>query len=163
MSLTQFLQDFSKGVNLRIVEQSTRVGIITWSGGLECIYWTRVLDDSSNVKRTGISAMGSYGQRFITENDYYYYSNWNSDLRPDDIAIHNILTNPFSSRVISYPMLFLKRTGFDSNYLLEVSRDAGIEELVNDMTRAMAGDVVKNKFIPTPEDMSDLSAQCGMS
>ncbi len=162
-SITQFLQDFSKGMNLRIMEQRTKVGILTWSGGLECIFSTRALDDSSNVKKTGISAMGSYGLRFITENDYYYYSNWNSDLRPEDIAIHNILTNPFSSTVIGYSILFLKRTGFDSDYLLEVSRDAGIEELVKDMTRAMAGEVVKNKFIPTPDDMRDLSAQYGVS
>jgi hypothetical protein len=65
--------------------------------------------------------------------------------------------------VISYSMLFLKRTGFDSDYLLEVSRDAGIEELVKDMTRAMGGEVVKNKFLPTPEDTRDLSAQYGVS
>jgi hypothetical protein len=163
MSMTQFLQDFSKGVNLRLMEERTKVGIMLWSGGLEFIFSTASLEDSSRVRKTGISAMSEYGLQFIADSDYYYYSNWNLELKPEDIAIHNLLANPNSSRIISYSILLLRMNGFDKDYLLEESRYAGIEGLVKEIVDMIEGRPTMNRFMPSLTDMKDLSIQYGVN
>jgi hypothetical protein len=160
--MTQFLQDFSKGVNLNIMEDKTPVGIMLWSGGLECVFSTPSLEDSSGIRKTGISAMANYGIRFVSETEYYHYSNWNSELKPEDIVIHNLLSNPFSSRVVSYSILLLKKTGFDKAYLLEESRYAGIGHPVREMIAIMSGKATKNRFMPSMADLEDLCSQYGV-
>lgn len=157
--MKQFLQDFSKGVNLSIMQGRTKVGILIWSGGLEFIFSTPSLDNSTRIRKTGISAMAKYGIQLISETNYYYYSNWNIDLRPEDIAIHNLLTDRFNSRIISYSILLIKKTGFDSAYLLEESRYAGVDGLVRDIINLVNGRPVNNRYMPSIADMKDLMVQ----
>jgi hypothetical protein len=121
------------------------------------------LEDSNGIRKTGISAMANYGIPFVSETVYYHYSNWNSELKPENIAIHNLLSNPFSSRVVSYSILLLKKTGFDKVYLLEQSRYTGIENLVKDMISILSGRVAKNRFMPNLADLEDLYVQYGVS
>jgi hypothetical protein len=161
--MKQFLQDFSKGVNLSIMQGRTKVGILIWSGGLEFIFSTPSLDNSTRIRMTGISAMAMYGIQFISETNYYYYSNWNADLKPEDIAIHNLLTDRFNSRVIGYSILLIKKTGFDADYLLEESRYAGIDRLVKDIMNFVNGRPVKNRYMPSIADMEDLMVQYGVN
>jgi hypothetical protein len=161
--MKQFLQDFSKGVNLSIMQGRTKVGILIWSGGLEFIFSTASLDNSTRVKKTGISAMARFGIQFISETIYYYYSNWNADLKPEDIAIHNLLTDRFNSRVVSYSILLIKKTGFDADYLLEGSRYAGIDRLVRDIINFVNGRPINNRYMPSIADMEDLMVQYGVN
>ena len=160
--MKDFLQDFSRGVNLDIMSEISKTGVLVWSGGLEFIFSSSVPVKNSKVKKTGTSAMADYGVQFISEKNYYHYSDWEQVLRPEDIAIHNLLTDRFNPRVISYSMLLLKKTGFDVDYMLEESRYAQVDGLVNDIIGLIAGNEVTNQFLPDPEDFEDLMAQYGV-
>ena len=161
--MKQFLQDFSKGANLQIMDERTNVGIMIWNGGLEFLFSARSLSDPKNVRKTATSEMARYGIRFISENIYYYYSNWNLELRPEDIALHNILADQFNSRMIGYSILLLTKTGFDTDYLLEGSRNIGMEGVVTDIVSYMEGRPVTNRFVPDPEEMHELMFQYGVN
>ena len=108
--MKQFLQDFSRGMNLRIMQDKTKVGNMLWSAGLECIFSTSSLDDLTEIQKTGISAMADHGLQFISETKYCYYSYWHHELKAEDIAIHSLLMGPFGTRGISYSLLLLKKT-----------------------------------------------------
>ncbi|MCX6652444.1 MAG: hypothetical protein NT137_03710 [Methanomassiliicoccales archaeon] len=160
--MAQFLQDFSKGVNIKIVEMKTKFGILLWSGGLECIFSTPSLDDSTGIQKTCISAMANYGLQFVSETNYYYYSYWHPDLRTEDVAIHNLLIDPYSTRGISYSMLLLKKTGFDSKYLLREARSVGINKLVKEIIDFVSSRKTTNPFLPSRIDIDDLYRQYGV-
>lgn len=160
--MTQFLQDFSRGLNIKIMEEKTKVGIMLWSGGLECIFSASSLDNSKGAQKTGISAMANYGLQFLSETNYYYYSFWHPDLRIEDIAIHNLLINQHSTRGISYSTLLLKKIGFDSKYLLKEARCVGINKLVKEIIDFMSGRNATNPFLPSRIDIADLYRQYGV-
>lgn len=160
--MIQFLQDFSRGANLKIMEEKTKVGAMLWSDGLEFIFSAPSLSDPVGVKKTGITAMAEYGLDFISETNYYYYAYWHPDLKVEDVAIHNLLIGPNSVRNISYSILLLKKTGYDRRYLTKEARCVGINKLVREVLDIAEGKEVANPFLPSKMDMESLYAQYGV-
>jgi hypothetical protein len=160
--MSQFLKDYSKGVNLKTMDEKTKSGIMLWNDGLEFIFSASSLDDHVGIDRTGISAMADYGLQFVSETNYYHCSYWHSELRAEDVAIHNILINQNSSRGSSYSILLLKKNGFDPKYLLEEARHVGIIRIVKEIVEIISGKDTTNPFLPSRNDMEDLYQQYGV-
>ncbi len=161
--MTQFLQDYSRGVNLTVMEEKTKVGVMLWSKGLEFIFKAPSLEDPEEVRRTGTKAMSEYGLDFISETNCYHFTYWHPCLRVEDIALHNLLIGPQDVRGISYSIMLLRKAGFDRQYLKEEARRVGMVKLVNEVVDTAEGKEVDRPFLPRREDMESLYVQYGVS
>jgi hypothetical protein len=160
--MSQFLQDYSKGMNLKTMDDKTKSGIMLWNGGLEFIFSASSLDDPAGINRTGISAMAEYGLQFVSETNYYHYSYWHPEMKAEDVAIHNMLINQYNSRGSGYSILLLKKNGFDPRYLLEGARYVGIDRIVKEIIGIISGKDATNPFLPNRDDMEGLYQQYGV-
>ena len=160
--MIEFLRDFSKGVNIKKMEDMAKSGAMLWSDGLDFIFSAQALTNPNRVSRTGITAMTDYGLDFTSDTNYYYFAYWGPDLQAEDIAIHNVLINPNSPRSISYSILLLKKMGYSSRYLYKEAKNAGIQKLMREITEILAGKDVADPLLPSKQDMESLYAQYGV-
>ena len=162
-TLLRFLQDFSKGACAAALEGIAATGTVLWSEGLQFIFTARTLDTAAGVHETGVTAMSMRGLQFISDTRYYHYAYGQPRLRPEDIALHNILVDPNSTRNISYSLLFLMKEGYDSKYLLRQGDAIGASEISRHIVEYLKGKAVENAHFPKRSDMVDLCAQYGVS
>ena len=103
--------------------------------------------------------MSRYGLQFLSDTMYKYYGYWKPILRPEDIALHNILTDRTSSRGIAYSLLFLQKTGCREGYLRKQGNAIGVGELSEQIIECLNGESVDSPFFPTKADMQELLEQ----
>lgn len=157
--LTRFLREFSEGACAAVLEDIASSAAMQWSEGLQFIFTTREPCDTLGVRDTGITAMSRRGLQFLSDTKYGYYAYWRPSLRPEDIALHNVLIDTNSSRGIAYSLLFLQKTGYRKTYLRLQGEAIGAGELSEQMIRYLDGESVENPFFPTREDMNELLEQ----
>jgi len=162
ISLVRFLKDFSKGASSAILEDMTSMGSVLWNEGLEFIFTARGLDNASGARETGITAMSRRGLEFMSGTKYYHYAYWRPRLRPEDIALHNILVDPYSARSMAYSLLFLMKEGYDPRYLIKQGVAVGIGELAGQMVVYLDGEPVADAHFPDRADLGQLRAQYGV-
>lgn len=162
VSLVRFLKDFSKGACSAFLEDMTSTGSVLWSEGLEFIFAARGLDNAPYARETGITAMSRRGLEFMSDTRYYHYAYWRPRLRPEDIALHNILVDPYSARSMAYSLLFLMKEGYDQRYLLKQGAAVGIGELARQMMVYLDGEAVAGAHFPDRADLDQLRAQYGV-
>lgn len=160
--LTRFLQDFSRGACAAVLDDITSAGRILWCEGLQFIFASRELKDTSGIRSTGVTAMSQRGLQFISDTKYYHYAYWRPSLKPEDIALHNILIDPSSSRGIAYSLLFLFKSGYRSGYLRRQGDAMGVGELSELMIKYLDGENVENLLFPSRSDMQELRIQYGV-
>lgn len=158
-TLIRFLREFSEGACAAFLEDMTSTGALLWSEGLQFIFTAQEPCDAPGVRDTGITAMSRRGLQFLSDAKYKYYAYWRPSLRPEDIALHNILMNCSSSRGIAYSLLFLKKTGYREGYLRRQGDVIGEGELTEQIIRYLEGESVESPFFPTRVDMQDLLDQ----
>lgn len=158
-TLTRFLREFSEGACAAVLEDIASSGAVLWSEGLQFIFAAREPCDTPGVRDTGITAMSRHGLQFLSDTKYRYYAYWRPSLRPEDIALHNILIDTNSSRGIAYSLLFLQKTGYREGYLRRQGDAMGAGELSEQMVRYLDGESVENPFFPTRADMQELREQ----
>lgn len=161
-SLIRFLREFSEGACAAFLEDIAPTGTVLWSEGLQFIFTTREPCDAPGVRDTGVTAMSRYGLQFLSDTKYKYYAYWRPSLRPEDIALHNILTDMTSSRGIAYSLLFLQKTGCREGYLRRQGNAIGAGELSEQIIGYLNGESVENPFFPTRTDMQELLEQYGV-
>jgi predicted transcriptional regulator len=162
-TLLRFLQDFSKGACTAILESIAPMGTVLWSEGLEFLFSTRTPVKVRGVSETGITAMSRRGLRFISDTRYYHYAYIGKRLRKEDIALHQILIDPSSTRNISYSLLLLMKEGYDPTYLAKQGDALAARVLADQIARYLSGGDVDNPYFPTRSDMAELRAQYGVS
>lgn len=162
MTLVRFLQDFSKGSCAATLEDIVSTGAVLWSEGLEFIFAARGLADAPGVRETGITAMSRRGLQFISDTRYYHYAYWRPKPKPEDIALHNLLVDPNSTRSIAYSLLFLIKEGCNSKYFLRQGDAVGAGELSKQIVSYLSGETVENAHFPSRADLNDLRAQYGV-
>ena len=162
-ALLRFLQDFSRGACAAVLETIAPTGTVLWSEGLEFIFSARALVEARGVRETGITAMSRRGLRFVSDTRYYHCAYWNPRLRTEDIALHQILVDPSSTRNISYGILFLMKEGHRPTYLVKQGEAVGAGELARQIAGYLRGEVVDNPHFPSISDMAELRAQYGVS
>ena len=160
--LMRFLQDFSKGSCNAILEERAKSGIMLWNEGLQFIFSAKTLNNRVDVRRTGITAMSDYGLQFISDTDYYHYAYWHPFLRSEDVAIHNLLTNPTSVRTVSYSLLLLRKTGFDPSYFVREAKYVGISKLARGIRNYLIHKEVHLGSLPDERDLEALFSQYGV-
>ena len=158
-SLIRFLREFSEGACAAFLEDIAPTGTVLWSEGLQFIFTTREPCNAPGVRDTGITAMSRYGLQFLSDTMYKYYGYWKPILRPEDIALHNILTDRTSSRGIAYSLLFLQKTGCREGYLRKQGNAIGVGELSEQIIEYLNGESVDSPFFPTKADMQELLEQ----
>lgn len=162
VALVRFLRDFSKGACAAVLEGVASAGTVLWSEGLEFVFAARKLDDGKGARETGTTAMSRRGLQFISDTRYYHFALWRPRLRPEAIALHNLLVDPNSTRGIAYSLLFLMKTGCDSDYLLRQGDAVGAGELSRQVVAYLGGKTVKNAHFPSRSDLEELRAQYGV-
>ena len=158
-SLIRFLQEFSEGACAAFLEDIAPTGTVLWSEGLQFIFATREPCYAPGVRDTGITAMSRYGLQFLSDTTYKYYGYWKPHLRPEDIALHNILIDSASSRGIAYSLLFLQKTGCREGYLRKQGNAIGAGELSEQIIGYLKGESVENPLFPTRAEMQELLEQ----
>ncbi|MBU1913994.1 MAG: hypothetical protein ABIE25_09045 [Thermoplasmatota archaeon] len=162
-ALVRFLQDFSKGACAAMLESITPTGTVLWSEGLEYKFSSRTPVNARGVSETAITAMSKHGLRFITDTRYYHCAYWKPRLKREDIAVHQILIDPSSTRNISYSLLFLTKEGHNPSYLAKLGDAVGAGVLARQVAEYLRGMVVENPHFPSRSDMAQLRAQYGVS
>lgn len=161
--LERFLKDFSKGACEAMLESIEPTGTVIWSEGIEFIFATRKTVNAPGVNETGITAMAKRGLRFMSDTRYYHYAHWEPRLRNEDIAIHQILVDPNSTRNISYGLLFLLKEGYSRAYLARLGDALGISALAGQIDAYLRGGFVKNPHFPSRSEMAELREQYEVS
>ena len=161
-ALVRFLQDFSKGANMAMLESIAPAGTILWNEGLEFIFTSRTPLSYRGVSETGITAMSKRGLQFISDARYYHCAYWRPRLRKEDIAMHQILIDPNSTRNISYGLLFLMKEGYNPAYLAKLGNTIGAGVLARQIAVYLRGEVVENPHFPNESDMEQLRVQYGV-
>jgi hypothetical protein len=154
-----FLERFSRGADDSVISDLTDRGVILWNEGLQFIFSTPEGRTIQGAIPTAITAMARFGLDFMPTQSYYHYAYWRPSLRVEDIALHNILVDPFSTRNTSYSLLLLRKTGFAATYLLEEGRNLGMETKASDIARYLRGKGVQDKFFPTRAELNELCRQ----
>lgn len=160
--LTRFLQDFSKGSCAAVLESIAPTGSVLWSEGLEFIFSSRTPVDALCAAETGITAMSKRGLRFMSDTKYYHYAYWRPRLRNEDIALHQILVDPSSTRNISYGLLLLMKEGYSPAYLSKQGDALGAPALARQITLFLSGRDVDSPHFPSKADMTELLEQYGV-
>ena len=162
LTLARFLKDFSKGACEAKLESIERTGTMLWSEGLEFVFSARKTVDAPGVSETGITAMSRKGIRFVSDARYYHYAFWRPKLSNEEIALHQILMDPTSTRNISYGLLFLMKAGYRRPYLERLGELLGIGALAGQIVRFLEGEAVENPQFPSEADMAELRNQYGV-
>lgn len=162
-TLARFLQDFSKGACASMLESMAPAGAVLWSEGLEFIFSSRTPLDERGVSETGITAMSRRGLRFMSDLSYYYCAYWRPRLRREDIALHQMLIEPGSTRNISYGLLFLMKEGYSPARLVRVGEALGARTLAEEAAKYLSGGVTDSPYFPSRTDMAELRAQYEVS
>ena len=161
-SLVRFLQDFSKGACAAMQESIQPTGTVLWSEGLEFVFSSRTRANARGVSETGITAMSKRGLRFISDTRYYHCAYWRPRLKKEDIAMHQILIDPSSTRNISYALLFLMKEGYNPSYIAKLGDAIGAGVHSRQVVEYLRSGVVENPNFPTKSDMAQLRAQYGV-
>jgi len=162
-ALVRFLQDFSKGACAAMLEPTAPMGTVIWSEGLEFIFSSRAPVNARGISETGITAMSKRGLQFISDTKYYHCAYWRPRLRKEDIAIHQILIDPNSTRNISYGLLFLMKEGYNPSYLAKLGDAVGSGALSRQVAEYLRGEVVENPRFPSESDVAQLRTQYGVN
>ena len=160
--LARFLRDFSKGACAAVLEDKAATGTVLWSEGLEFVFTARRLDDAAGVQETGITAMSRRGLQFISDAKYYHFGYWRARLRPEDIALHNLLVNPNSTRSIAYSLLFLTKERYNPKYLLQQGESVGAGEIAGQVVRYLNGEAVDSTHFPGRDELKEMGSQYGV-
>jgi predicted transcriptional regulator len=163
IALVRFLQDYSRGACAAKLESFATSGTILWSEGIEFIFSSRTPVRTSDASETGITAMSKRGLQFISDSRYYHYAYWRPRLKREDIALHQILTDPNNTRSISYSLLFLMKEDYNPSYLAELGDSTGAGVLSRQVIEYLRGSPVENPHFPSRSDMARLRAQYGVS
>jgi hypothetical protein len=161
-ALVRFLKDFSKGACAAVLEDKAPSGAVIWSEGLEFLFASREPVESPGISETGITAMSQRGLQFISDTRYYHYAYWQPRLRREDVALHNLLVDPNSSRGIAYSLLFLMKEGYNQGYLINRGEAVGVGELSRETVRYLDGETVGNANFPTRKELDELRSQYGV-
>jgi hypothetical protein len=161
-ALVRFLQDFSKGACDAMLESIAPTGTVLWNEGLEFIFSSRSPVNTRGVSETGITAMSKRGLRFISDTRYYHCAFWRPRLKKEDIAMHQILIDPNSTRNISYALLFLMKEGYNPLYLAKLGDAAGAGVHSRQVIEYLRSGVVENPHFPSKSDMAQLRTQYGV-
>jgi len=161
-ALVRFLQDFSKGACDAMLESIAPTGTVLWNEGLEFIFSSRSPVNTRGVSETGITAMSKRGLRFISDTRYYHCAFWRPRLKKEDIAMHQILIDPNSTRNISYALLFLMKEGYNPLYIAKLGDAAGAGVHSRQVVEYLRGGVVENPHFPSKSDMAQLRTQYGV-
>lgn len=163
IALVRFLQDFSKGASVAWLESITPAGTVLWNEGLEFLFTSRAPVSSRGVRETGITAMSERGLQFISDTRYYHCAYWRPKLRKEDIAMHQILIDPNSTRNTSYGLLFLMKEGCNPSYLAMLGDAIGASVLARQIAEYLRSEVVENPHFPSRAEMEELRVQYGVS
>ena len=161
--LARFLQSYSKGACEAMLESLAPAGTVLWSEGLEFVFSSRTPVKARGVSETGITAMSRRGLSFISDTMYYHYAYWRPRLRREDIALHQILVDPSSTRNISYALLFLMKEGYSSAYLAKLGDALGVRPFTEQLEVFLSEGTVDNPHFPSRAEMAELRAQYGVS
>jgi predicted transcriptional regulator len=161
-AMVRFSQDFSKGASMAKLESIAPAGTILWNEGLEFMFTSRTPVSSRGVSETGITAMSKRGLQFMSTAMYYHFAYWRPRLKKEDIAMHQILIDPNSTRNISYGLLFLMREGYNPTYLAKTGYAIGAGVLARQIAVYLKGEVVENPHFPSQSGMEQLRAQYGV-
>ncbi len=158
-SLTRsFLQRYSRGVAGAILADASSHGIIRWNEDLQFVFSAPRGETVPDSVPTATTAMADYGLAFFSRDSFHHWAYWHPRLKAEDVAIHNILINPHSTRHISYALLLLAKAGFNQEYLLEEARSLGLKE-GPEILAYLRGEEVGNKFFPPRSEFAELRAQ----
>jgi hypothetical protein len=146
-----------------MLESLDSTGTVLWSEGLEFVFSTRRAVKAPGVNETGITAMGRRGLRFVSDTLYYHCAHWKPRLRREEIALHQILVDPNSTRNISYGLLFLMKEGYSDARLARLGDALGVRALTEQIDMFLSGGSVENQHFPSRADMAELRAQYGVS
>lgn len=155
----RFLEDFSKGACMAILEDKAKKGVLLWNDGLQFIFSTTELDDAEGVFETGVSAMAERGLKFFLYTGYFYYSFCRHEPSSVEVALHTILADPISPRAIGIAMLFLKKKGFDETELLQAAKALGLEVRAGEMIDFLNGKDIDDPTFPDRRDANELFRQ----
>lgn len=162
IALAGFLHDFAKGACMSMLESIAPAGTVLWNEGLEFIFSTRTPVEAQGVNETGITAMSRHGLRLMSDTRYYHYAYWRPKLRKEDIALHEILIDPSSTRNISYGLLFLMKEGYSSARLAKAGEALGASALAEQVSKYLEEGAADNPHFPSRADMAELRAQFGV-
>ena len=163
MPMTNFLRDFARGANMALVESKAKEGMVLWSEGLECIFSAAALIDPEGANRTAVSAFPDFGLQFIGYTTYYHLAHWRPRLRVEDLALHELLIDPQSTRGISYSLLLLRKEGYDPDYLAREAERLGVGDLAKDMITYLSGIEVDDPQLPKRSELEDLFREYGVT
>lgn len=163
VTLARFLQDFSKGSSASMLESMAPAGTVLWSEGLEFIFSTRTPVEADEVNETGITAMSRRGLRFMSDMWYYHYAYWRPKLRKEEIALHQMLIEPNSTRNISYALLFLMKEGHNPARLIRTGEALGARTLADQIAEVLSGEAADDLHFPSRREMAELCTQYGVS
>lgn len=159
----RFLDDFSKGACMAILENKAKKGRLLWNDGLQFIFSTTEFDDDDGVYETGVSAITRRGLKFFLHTGYFYYSFNHHEPGSVEVALHVILADPMSSRAIGIAMLFLKKMGYDEMELLRTAQALGLEGRARQMIDFLNGMDIGDPTFPCRKDTNELFRQYGVA
>ena len=160
--MTQFLQDFARGANMAMVQSKAREGTVLWSEGLECIFSAASTTVLEGMSKTAASAFHDYGIQLIGYTTYYHMAHWRPKLRAEDLALHQLLIDPQSTRGISYSLLLLRKVGFNRDYLTKEAKRLRVWDLVKEMIHCLSGLRVHNPLLPEMTELEELFREYGV-
>ena len=161
-ALVRFLRDFSKGACETVLESLAATGTVLWNEGLQFVFSAKRFDYTKGVNETGMTAMFKRGLPATSDRRHYHYAYWRPRLRPEDIALHNVLIDPRSTRGISHSLLFLIKEGYDPEYLVAQGKAVGAGDLSEMIVRYLGGEAVDDARFPSRSGMTRLCAQYGV-
>lgn len=161
-ALVRFLGDFSKGACEAVLESLSSTGTVLWSEGLQFVFSARKFEDTKGVNETGMTAMAKRGLPATSDKRHYHYAYWRPRLRPEDIALHNVLIDPCSTKGVSHSLLFLAKEGYNQEYLREQGAAMGEGELADKIVTYLSGGPVDDARFPSRSGMTRLYAQFGV-
>lgn len=161
-ALVRFLGDFSKGACEAVLESLSSTGTVLWSEGLQFVFSARRFEDTKGVSETGMTAMAKRGLPATSDKKHYHYAYWRPRLRTEDIALHNVLIDPCSTKGVSHSLLFLAKEGYNPEYLNEQGAAMGAGELVDKIVTYLGGEPVNDARFPSRSGMTRLFSQYGV-
>ena len=161
--LLDFLKEYASYINRRIVSNISPNGTVIWEQSSEFIFRIPGKEEVKKGLVTAITALSHHGIDIISDNKYYYHAPWIKKLRPEDIALHVILLDSSSIRMLSYAMLFLRRIDeYDDKYLISKGKEYKIDMLVKDMLKYLRGKEIEKPPFPSRVEFDTLCVQYGV-
>jgi len=154
-----FLEDFSIGAARSKLHEVYEEGTLLWHDGLSFIFKAKEELGLQCIEPTGITAMKRLGLQLFSKEYEYWHSYCPGPLKNEQIALHNLLINPSSSRSIGYSLLFLRMFGFDETVLREEASYLRVNDLSIELIEFLDGNEVADPLFPTRDDFESICQQ----